>query len=112
MSTVSANPAATETARDPKVAGSLFGHPPALKYLSLSETWERFSFAGMQTLLVLYLNRQLLLPGHIEQVLGFGLFRDAIGYVFGNSLSTAGLASIIFGIYSGGVWLTPLLGGL
>ena len=66
----------------------------------------------MQTLLVLYLGRELLLPGHIEHVLGFEWFRNAIGHIFGDSLSRAGLASVIFGIYSGGVWLTPLLGGL
>jgi proton-dependent oligopeptide transporter, POT family len=97
---------------DRNVAGRFSKHPRGLKYLSLAETWERFSFSGMQTLLVLYLGRELLLPGHVENVLGFGSFHAAISSVFGDRLSSAGLASVIFGIYSGGVWLTPLVGAL
>src|SRR5262249_33449452 len=43
---------------------AFFGHPKGLGYLSFSEAWERFSYYGMQTLLVLYMVHQLLLPGH------------------------------------------------
>ena len=33
----------------------LFGHPRGLWYLAFTEAWERFSYYGMQSLLVLYL---------------------------------------------------------
>src|SRR6266567_2141526 len=87
------------------------GHPWGLAWLSGSEVWERFSYYGMQALLVLYMTKQLLLPGHIEHVAGFGPFRTAIEAVYG-PLSPAALASIIFGLYAGFVYVTPLLGGL
>ena len=87
-----------------------FGHPRGLLYLCLAEGGERFSFFGMQSLLVLYLTHQLLRPGHVEQVVGFGVVRTAIEAVTG-PLSEAALASQLFGIYAGFVYLTPLLGG-
>ena len=31
--------------------------------------WERFSYYGMRALLVCYLTKYLLLPGHVEHVL-------------------------------------------
>jgi bile acid-coenzyme A ligase len=52
--------------------GSFFGHPKGLAFLAFTECWERFSFYGMQSLLVLYMVGQLLLPGHVENVAGFG----------------------------------------
>ena len=36
----------------------LFGHPKGLYVLSLTETWERFSYYGMRALLVLYLTQR------------------------------------------------------
>lgn len=90
---------------------NVLGHPRGLVYLCVSEAWERFSYFGMQSLLVLYLTHQLLLPGHVERVAGFGAFRGAIEQVTG-PLSTLALASQIFGLYTGLVYLTPLLGGL
>ncbi|MNQ33514.1 Di-/tripeptide transporter [compost metagenome] len=89
----------------------LFGHPVGLWYLAFAEAWERFSYYGMQTLLVLYMVGQLLQPGHIENVAGFGGFRAALEAVYG-PLSIQALASAIFGIYTGLVYLTPVLGGL
>lgn len=62
-----------------------FGQPPGLTVLFLTETWERFSFYGMSALLIYYMTKQL----------GF----------------TQADASMIFGLYSGGVFLTPILGG-
>ena len=64
----------------------------------------------MQALLVLYMVEQLLLPGHIEHILGFGGFRSAIEWVTG-SLSVQALASQIFGLYIGFVYLMPVIGG-
>src|SRR5690606_3910780 len=82
----------------------LFGHPAGLWYLAFTEAWERFSYYGMQTLLVLYMVGQLLQPGHIENVAGFASFRAALEGVYG-PLSIQALASAIFGIYTGLVYL-------
>ena len=90
--------------------GEILGHPRGLFYLVFAELWERFSYYGMQALLVLYMGQQLLLPGHVEHVAGFAAFRAWIDAVYG-PLSTAALASVIFGLYAGGVYLTPLAGG-
>ena len=38
------------------------GHPRGLAFLGFTEAWERFSYYGMQTLLVLYMVAQLLQP--------------------------------------------------
>lgn len=87
-----------------------FGHPPGLAYLAFTEAWERFSYYGMSALLMLYMVNQLLLPGHVEHVTGFAGFRSLIEWLFG-PLSTQALASEIFGLYSGFVYFTPVLGG-
>ena len=88
---------------------AFFGHPRGLAYLAFTQVWERFSFYGMQALLTLYMVHQLLLPGHVENVIGFAGFRTAVEAVFG-PLTTLALASQIFGLYTGFVSLTPLLG--
>jgi proton-dependent oligopeptide transporter, POT family len=87
------------------------GHPAGLGWLSAAEFWERFSYYGMQALLVLYMTHSVLLPGHVEHVVGFGPFRRTIEAVYG-PLSPLALASAIFGLYAGLVYLTPLAGGL
>ncbi len=89
---------------------AFLGHPRGLAWLCFTEVWERFSYYGMQVLLVLYLTHQLLHPGHIEHILGFGPFRAVIEAVYG-PLSPQALASAIFGFYAGLVWFTPILGG-
>ena len=96
-----------------KCAGDVtyLGHPKGLFYLAFTEAWERFSFYGMTALVVLYMVNQLLLPGHVEHIGGFSGFRAAVESLFG-PLSTQALASQIFGLYSGFVYFTPLLGGL
>src|ERR1051326_8254563 len=96
------------TARAP--SRTFFGEPRALAYLAFTEAWERFSYYGMSALLVLYMVNQLLLSGHVEHVVGFGPFRAWIEGTFG-SLSTQALASQIFGLYSGFVYFTPVIGG-
>ena len=63
----------------------------------------------MQALLALYMVNQVLLPGHVERVLGFGAFRAVLESIFG-PLTTLALASQIFGLYAGFVYLTPLIG--
>jgi POT family proton-dependent oligopeptide transporter len=90
---------------------SFIGHPRGLGYIAFAEAWERFSYYGMQALLVLYMVNRLLHPGHIENILGFGPFRHLIES-FRGPLSVQALASTIFGLYTGLVYLTPIAGGL
>jgi POT family proton-dependent oligopeptide transporter len=90
---------------------AFLGHPTGLGWLAASEFWERFSYYGMQALLVLYATHYLLLPGHVEHVWGFVPFSHALESVYG-ALTPGAMASIIFGWYAGLVYVTPLAGGL
>lgn len=89
---------------------TFFGQPMALAYLSFTEAWERFSYYGMTAILVLYMSQALLLPGHVEHIVGFPAFRTALESVFG-PMTTLALASQIMGLYTGLVYFTPVLGG-
>src|SRR6184192_1841951 len=89
---------------------SFIGHPRGLGYIAFTEAWERFSYYGMQALLVLYMVNRLLHPGHIEHIAGFGPFRHLIES-FRGPLTVQALASTIFGLYTGLVYLTPIAGG-
>ena len=90
---------------------TFFGHPKGLFFLAATEAWERFSFYGMTGLVVLYMVNQLLLPGHVEHVAGFARFRVGMESLLG-PLSTQAIGSQLFGLYSGFVYFTPLLGGM
>src|SRR5204862_2786511 len=90
---------------------TFMGHPKGLFYLAFTEGWERFSYYGMTALLALFMVNQLLLPGQVEHICGFSGFRAALESVVG-PLSTQALASQIFGLYTGFVYFTPLLGGM
>lgn len=85
---------------------AFLGHPKGLAYLAFTEAWERFSYYGMQSLLVLYMTKELLLPGHIENIAFFDSFRKLYGGLDGQPL-----ASAIFGTYAASVYLTPIFGG-
>jgi len=85
---------------------AFLGHPRGLAYLAFTEAWERFSYYGMQTLLVLYMVKFLLLPGNVEQVAGIEQLRALYGGLQGQAF-----ASAIFGTYAACVYLTPILGG-
>jgi proton-dependent oligopeptide transporter, POT family len=96
---------------------AFLGHPWGLAWLAASEFWERFSYYGMQALLVLYLLHYLLQPGHVEQVWGFEAFRQllqwlghAVPWLFGHQTQMA-VASNTAQLYAGLVYVTPLLGG-
>lgn len=65
-------------------------HPRALFALFMVELWERFSYYGMRTILILYLTSELVKGG-------FG-YDDAKAYG-------------IYGAYGALVYLTPILGG-
>ncbi len=103
--------AMAEAALASTVERSTWGHPTGLFYLAFTEAWERFSYYGMTTLLALYMVNRLLLPGHVENIAGFAGFRSVLESVTGPQYPQA-LASRIFGLYSGFVYFTPLLGGL
>ena len=62
---------------------SFLGHPKALAFLASTEAWERFSYYGMQSLLVLYMTKTLLLSPHVEQIAGFSAFQAVIQAVKG-----------------------------
>ncbi|MBW8754797.1 MAG: peptide MFS transporter [Sphingomonadales bacterium] len=87
---------------------AFLGHPKGLGYLSFVEGCERFSYYSMQTLLVLYMVKYLLLPEHIGSVLGFDWLRAH----YYTGLDGQPLASAIFGDYTALVYLTPILGGI
>ena len=100
----------SETAPVVRADKAFFGHPAGLAWLSATEFWERFSYYGMLTLLALYLTQQLLLPGHVEHIIGFPLFRRFIEGLYGAHTPQA-LAAGIVGLYGGLVYVTPLAGG-
>ena len=86
---------------------AFLGHPKGLAYLAFTEAWERFSYYGMQALLVLYLVNYLLRPENVGSVAFFDSFRTLYGGLDGQPL-----ASAIVGSYFALVYLTPILGGL
>ena len=69
---------------------TLFGHPRGLATLFFTEMWERFTYYGIQSILILFL------------VAGSG--RGGLGFADQS-------ASAIWGLYLGGTFLLSLLGG-
>jgi POT family proton-dependent oligopeptide transporter len=96
--------------RHAKPFGDLFGHPRGLTFLFATEMWERFSYYGMRALLVLYMTKYLLDPGRAEGVIGLDGLRIMLEAIFG-PLAVQPFASQIYGLYTGLVYLTPLIGG-
>ncbi|MEO5493878.1 MAG: oligopeptide:H+ symporter [Sphingomonas sp.] len=96
----------------PPHRGEFLGHPWGLPVIAGTEAFERFSYYGMQTLLVLYMIKALLLPGHVENIAGFGAFSAFLTWFYGVAPTTQALASHIFGTYTSLVYMTPILGGL
>ena len=101
----------------PTIAGhnhsdhSFVGHPRGLAYISFTEAWERFSYYGMQSLLMLYMLGALLTPAHIGHVFGLSVFRQGLSFLYG-PLAGQPLAAAIMGVYAATVYATPILGGL
>jgi len=91
--------------------GDLFGHPKGLTFLFTTEMWERFSYYGMRSLLVLYMTKYLLLGGRAEGTLGLSGLKNGLEAVFG-PLDVQPLSSQIYGLYTALVYLTPIFGGL
>ncbi|MEY4238398.1 MAG: hypothetical protein RL339_999 [Pseudomonadota bacterium] len=99
-----------ERSADPAGSGEeLFGHPRGLTVLATTEMWERFSVYGMQALLMLYMTKYLLLPEHARGVIGLATYRSGLESVVGK-LSDMAFAGQTYGIYSGMIYLTPIVG--
>lgn len=71
---------------------TVLGHPSGLFVLFFTEMWERFSYYGMRALLVLFLTAAILDDG------GWGWERAE--------------ALVLYGWYTGLVYITPIFGGL
>ena len=61
----------------------LFGHPRGLTYLFGTDMWERFSYYGMRALLIYYLTKYVLLPGHVEHVLFYPAVKQFYEWISG-----------------------------
>lgn len=66
------------------------GHPPGLYLLFFTEMWERFSYYGMRGILILFLTKSYLEGG-------LGIDTQS--------------ANLIYGLFTGFVYFTPLIGG-
>jgi POT family proton-dependent oligopeptide transporter len=74
--------------------------------------WERFSYYGMRSLLVLYMvNHLFIQPDVGQRVLGFTALKGVLESLFG-PLSVQPLSSQIYGLYTAFVYLTPFFGGM
>src|SRR5271169_342506 len=88
---MSAEPAAGAAAASPvPYPTAFFGHPRGLATLFFTEYWERFSYYGMRSLLILFMTADAVKGG-----LGF----------------TTPRAGAIYGLYTGGAYLMSLPGG-
>ncbi|MEM9929506.1 MAG: oligopeptide:H+ symporter, partial [Bacteroidota bacterium] len=74
----------------PEVKGNIFGQKPALFVLFFTEMWERFSYYGMRVLLVVFL----------------------VEVAFGDTPWDRADALALYGIYTGFVYFTPMIGGI
>jgi proton-dependent oligopeptide transporter, POT family len=84
----------------PPAAAVSTTHPRGLWVLFITEMWERFSYYGMRALLMFYLiaSTSAVLPDGDENTNpGFGWAKAD--------------ASVLYGLYTGAVYLTPLIGG-
>ena len=69
---------------------AFFGHPRGLSTLFFTEMWERFSYYGMRSLLILFMTAPVATGG-----LGFDV----------------GIAGAVYGLYTSMVYMTSLPGG-
>lgn len=89
----------------------VMGQPRGIAILSMTQFWEAFSLYGVQAMLVLFMVDQLLLPGNKDRIIGLASTRGVIESVTG-PLSSQALAVQLFGLFSGLIRFTPILGGL
>ncbi len=94
-----------------------FGHPWGLAYLFLTETWERFSYYGMRALLVLYMTKYLLIEAEKgKEIFGYETIRSIVvslaSTTGASEITSQMVASQIYGLYTGLVYLMPFFGGM
>lgn len=94
---------------NPAADRAFFGHPKGLGFLAGTEMWERFSFYSMQSLLMLYMTKYLLTDANVGKVAGLATYRSVLERIFGPMTDLA-LAAQTFGLYSGLILVTPLIG--
>src|SRR5436309_2728573 len=70
----------------PGASRTLFGHPPGLTVLFMTQMWAEFSYFGLQALLVYYMTQHL----------GFSQARS----------------SVIYGAYGAAAFFSPFFGGI
>jgi POT family proton-dependent oligopeptide transporter len=112
------NPMTEAAAASTAVPGSparaeFLGHPRGLAFLFATEMWERFSYYGMRALLMLYMVTYLMKPETEKagQVVGLSGLKSVFETLVG-PLDVQPFASLIYGSYTGFVYLTPIFGGL
>lgn len=89
-----------------------FGHPKGLAVLFMTEMWERMSYYGMRSLLVLYMVNYLFIKPDVGQaVWGYEWVKATLEGFFG-PLAIQPFASQIYGLYTGLVYATPFFGGI
>jgi POT family proton-dependent oligopeptide transporter len=102
------------------------GHPIGLYVLFFAEMWERFSYYGMRGMLRAYMVYWLFseaasakyppagatpptgAPINAKEVIGYDLIRG----FYSDAESVGDFASLIYGLYTALVYLTPLFGGI
>ncbi len=82
------------------------GHPKGLAVLLATEGMERFAYYGMQTLLILYMTKNLLVRDDLEGIWFLSALQRLLGGLDGQPL-----ASAIFGLYGGLIFIAPIFGG-
>ena len=96
----------------PGTGRTILGHPVGLFILFFTEMWERFSYYGMRSLLVLYMVQHLLIKPDVgAEVLGFNAVKGLLETIFG-PMDVQPFSSQIYGLYTAFVYLTPFFGGM
>src|SRR5512137_2875623 len=96
----------------PGTGRTILGHPVGLFILFFTEMWERFSYYGMRSLLVLYMvNHLFLQPDVGAKVLGYNAIKGVLESIFG-PMAIQPMSSQIYGLYTAFVYLTPFFGGM
>src|SRR6266436_3359949 len=83
MTEATAIPDSAKLLPRPAAPGEFLGHPRGLGFLFATEMWERFSYYGMRSLLVLYMVRYLLQPDVAGQVIGLAALKHGLEALFG-----------------------------
>lgn len=114
------SPANVQPHLGPRSNKQFLGHPVGLFVLFFAEMWERFSYYGMRGLLKLYMvnylfvttrqamqGKDVMISGDPNTVIGWDFIRGLL-----QDYDVQGQASVIYGWYTGLVYLTPLFGGI